>query len=899
MSKSNLDDLMKAYSDLSGNNARGSGFKGPAVKDIKREAPKQVFQHSNKARDWRAFDQNLEDVFGAPSSSSSNTSQPNNLSLAPSHSGMISPHQYKQQQQKQHQYQQHQYQHQQTEDDWGDFSSAFSSQHQTVQSPQQSIGSRLASLQDESPVHRFKNNQFTQQHQPTSLQMNSSFSVNAGLSNLTLQPQPIRDQNIKNLQPIAAQGIAQSKSQPNSILDLDDDEFGDFASPSTAVPLSTTTGSGSSKTFSTTFPIDQPLQIMTSKNTFPVDEPIKMSNTFNIDQPISAKVGTFSIDQPITASPAPMSLTSSNDKYSALRDLLGDDGDDKQTNSLPLFQSTTTAATTSNQQQSDNTKAEEDDFGDFAEFETPQQPSALFSSPPIPQQQQPPVFPFLGNIYKSNPTPSNMPVLNPSSSINKVNESPSSNLSILSFQSETLKPVTKPVFNNQDDDYDEWSLPPSNADASVPEVPQFRYQPPSLPPPFLCSSPPPETPPRLSSSVSQDREEEFSLPSEQFGFSDQEIFGVKKPRSSSTKPQSLQDVIGQSVGKKSVTTPVTTVEDTGIASESSDLQTPTPVLSVKSPPECPLPSLEPAVVTNDKTDPKHVDSELDEWSLPPATTTSASAELVPEPASADKPDTDPVDEWSIPTTTAVADTDDVDEWGLPPPSVDKTEADLKHNDEWSLPATTVEDNDDVDEWGLPPPASEPMKSDDKDNIDEWSVPAPTDEWSLQSSTLTNVPETNNVTTALSEWSLVLSEISKLFETVSNTYSGLNSDLITELTTHQQGKEYLEHLAKVYTVFTRIVRSYQVKRTVPGTDLTNNIDTCIANIEKQWKRLEDVCGDHVVLTKLMTDDRMPGAGGVCGVCLGGGADLESGGGVYHPACANYWVNCVRDTLPTLT
>ena len=67
-----LDDLMLAYTDLSGNSKK-PGFKGPPVKDIKREreAPKQVFQHSNKARDWRAFDKSLESVFGCPNVSTS------------------------------------------------------------------------------------------------------------------------------------------------------------------------------------------------------------------------------------------------------------------------------------------------------------------------------------------------------------------------------------------------------------------------------------------------------------------------------------------------------------------------------------------------------------------------------------------------------------------------------------------------------------------------------------------------------------------------------------------------------------------------------------------------------------------------------------------------------------
>lgn len=52
------------------------------------------------------------------------------------------------------------------------------------------------------------------------------------------------------------------------------------------------------------------------------------------------------------------------------------------------------------------------------------------------------------------------------------------------------------------------------------------------------------------SSTTPTESEEFALPSEQFGFSDQEIFGIKKPKKSSQKPQSIQDVIGQSATKK-------------------------------------------------------------------------------------------------------------------------------------------------------------------------------------------------------------------------------------------------------------------------------------------------------------------------------------------------------------
>ena len=88
-----LDDLMLAYTDLSGNNKK-SDFKGPPVKDIRREAPKQVFQHSTKARDWRAFDQSLESVFGSSSGSGgSNSGQtvPTVPTLLPAPSPVVTP----------------------------------------------------------------------------------------------------------------------------------------------------------------------------------------------------------------------------------------------------------------------------------------------------------------------------------------------------------------------------------------------------------------------------------------------------------------------------------------------------------------------------------------------------------------------------------------------------------------------------------------------------------------------------------------------------------------------------------------------------------------------------------------------------------------------------------------
>ena len=59
----NLDSLMMAYADLSGGN-RGSSFKGPPLKEVKNDKPAApAFKPSSKARDWSSLEQALEDAF--------------------------------------------------------------------------------------------------------------------------------------------------------------------------------------------------------------------------------------------------------------------------------------------------------------------------------------------------------------------------------------------------------------------------------------------------------------------------------------------------------------------------------------------------------------------------------------------------------------------------------------------------------------------------------------------------------------------------------------------------------------------------------------------------------------------------------------------------------------------
>ena len=301
---SSLDDLMLAYTDLSVSaKGHGQGFKGPPVKDIRREAPSQVFQHSSKARDWKTLDQSLEAAFGAsplqtaagPPAALAFTPQPQLLGVGQSAHGQGT-------------------QGNSDFDEWGDFqdfkapASCVSNTTSLLENIQisappthtsQTVGCRLASFQDESPVHRFKSAQPAAVPPPHNIPVKiPNFAPTLSLQKPLAYPHP----------------QANSKSQPNSILDLDD-EFGDFAVPSTISFTSLTSSNislSTSKSFSSTFPIDQPIKAMpTAQNTFPIDRPISLSQTFPIDKPVSTSK-TFNIDQPqpVTAPAPPPSAVS-------------------------------------------------------------------------------------------------------------------------------------------------------------------------------------------------------------------------------------------------------------------------------------------------------------------------------------------------------------------------------------------------------------------------------------------------------------------------------------------------------------------------------------------------------------------------------------------------------------
>ena len=156
-------------------------------------------------------------------------------------------------------------------------------------------------------------------------------------------------------------------------------------------------------------------------------------------------------------------------------------------------------------------------------------------------------------------------------------------------------------------------------------------------------------------------------------------------------------------------------------------------------------------------------------------------------------------------------------------------------------------------------------------------------------------------TVFTEWLLLLTEVKKLYDTVRNTFDNiLYEDLKEELITHEKGKAYLENLTEVHKVFIRVVKSYKLRLTQDAARPSQSgaIDQMILDIEASWRRMEEHCRDYSPLAQL-TPETVKGPGVlVCSVCLGQGAELELWEASYCPQCANFWVNCVSDVLPSL-
>eukprot|EP00092_Neocalanus_flemingeri_P015736 GFUD01017035.1.p1 GENE.GFUD01017035.1~~GFUD01017035.1.p1 ORF type:complete len:888 (+),score=267.46 GFUD01017035.1:54-2666(+) len=862
---SSLDELMLAYTDLSAPvKGHGQAFKGPPVKDIRREAPSQVFQHSNKARDWKTLDQSLESAFGAapvqtaaPAAALAFTPQQQLLGM-PQQQLLGLPLQV-----------------QSCEfDEWGEFqdfkaqsssnpASLLSAQPPPPTHTSQAVGCRLASFQDESPVHRFKTVQPAGVPPPPGVPPPHNIPVN--IPNFSAPPLSLQ-------KPLPFLQLNCKKSQPSSILDLDD-EFGDFAVPTTVAFTSLTSSNvslSSSKSFSSTFPIDQPLQPMpTSQNTFQIDRPISLSHTFPIDRPVSTSK-TFDIDQPIaplppsavsfpplatmSASVAPIAPSTASDKYSALRLFLEQpeetpakdnaSQDPLNTSTDPLNPTGLADFEISNSSHNFNpflssypTDPEESDFGDFVEvsassnveFTSPQSPLSGFSSlqivppPNFPTNLTTPVTatPSLQTQFESNNVPvqlmSPRPIATPPSSKQTPSLFPlqftSPQPQLRNFPTLLPSPTNQNEYQNMDD---EWSLPSTSQLSHENENPTPKLFKPPKPTsiPFLSSSPPPaetsvpsilsSSPPLMSSPGSQLNVEEFSLPSEQFGFSDQEIFGIKKVKKESNQPQSIQDILSSSIkNQNSSESPKHTQE---IIEEVKSAEPISPSLENSrqgSPPSLRVPSKS------------------------PESQSVASLEFENHTNDAIKPYTDKKPENEV---------EDSKELFASPPTA-------RYN------GFLIQDTK---------PGCSPFK----------------------------------------EWSLLLTEILTLVESTRDTFDNIISeDLKEEVIISEQGKSFLLNITEVHKVYRRVAKSYRQmvdkEEEQVGLEVVGQI---CDEIDRDWQRLEEHCGNYGVLPK--PEDDTSGVEGVCGICLGGGGGLVYAGAAYHPGCANYWVNCVRDTLPRL-
>ena len=358
--QNSLDNLMKTYADL--NSTGKSSFKGPALKDVKvQKSSVTAFQPSQKARDWSSLEQSLESVFSVQDRQQQKQSQ---LPFQPQFQS-VQPNQVEE------------------EDEFSDFVGPNNASNA-------GIGTRLATFQDESPVHQFK-------------------------------PKPPDPQPARVVQPM------QNFAGFPDVQD-DEDDFGDFAAPIPPVaPISSVAPMASNASIAPSvasvtpmasvapiapvaqvasfapvntgpikplpnftnpsIPKDSPLELQPNisssvnssldfANIQPI--PLNISNAPKIEIKPNLKMPEI-VKSPTSVKPSlnplqPTLNTNSNDKYSALRDLLMDDNpldQAEQHKSLPVLESITT---------------EEDDFDDFGDFVTTtvQEPQAQAAPMSLP-----------------------------------------------------------------------------------------------------------------------------------------------------------------------------------------------------------------------------------------------------------------------------------------------------------------------------------------------------------------------------------------------------------------------------------------------------------------------------------------------------------------------------------
>ena len=150
---------------------------------------------------------------------------------------------------------------------------------------------------------------------------------------------------------------------------------------------------------------------------------------------------------------------------------------------------------------------------------------------------------------------------------------------------------------------------------------------------------------------------------------------------------------------------------------------------------------------------------------------------------------------------------------------------------------------------------------------------------------------------IDSWLDILSEIENIFSAAARNYKNIEStDLRITVLKSEACLAYLQNLAEVYFVFSRIKHSAEVK-SLGNQEMFDQFSA----VEKSMKDLLSETNNHLVLSNakdrfLPGDDNSPR---ICGICLCSTLENDHlivyNGAEYHAGCANFWVNCINSSL----
>ena len=137
---------------------------------------------------------------------------------------------------------------------------------------------------------------------------------------------------------------------------------------------------------------------------------------------------------------------------------------------------------------------------------------------------------------------------------------------------------------------------------------------------------------------------------------------------------------------------------------------------------------------------------------------------------------------------------------------------------------------------------------------------------------------------------LLAELVTLYTTVRDSLETCPAGAAAMLAAAPPGQLYRANLGRVRSVQLRVGRTCATLPGLPAhtTQLAQQAETAWIRLAELWPDSGGEEEEKVVEEQL----------GQCGVCLQSGASLSHGGAVYHLTCANFWVHCVRDSLPCL-